>query len=136
MPVLTTLTTDTISLVAWNTSNAAGSTTTGTADTRTALGGFLTLRIANGATGPTAQCVGRVLISHATGATPTAAAAGQDWKTIWTFGGGTSANAITESGPIDLPFGTKHVQVRFDSNTGQAVTVEAQLSVVTNASST
>lgn len=135
MPVLTTLTTDTISLVAWGTAISSGNSATGTADTRTALGGFLTLRIANGGTALTAQCVGRVLISHATGATPTAAAAGQDWKTIWTFGGGTSANAITESGPIDLPFGTKHVQVRFEGQ-NQSVTVEAQLSVVTNASST
>jgi hypothetical protein len=137
MPVLTTLTTDTVDLVPWNTTQAVSpAVTTGVADMRTALGGFLTLRIANGGTGPTVQCVGRVLISHATGATPAAAAAGQDWKTIWTFGGGTSNNAVTESGPIDLPFGTKHVQVRFDSNTVQAVTVEAVLSRVVSASST
>jgi hypothetical protein len=129
----TTLTPATQTLVAVGTSNAAGATTRGIADVRTSLGGFLTMKITNSATGPTVQCEGRVLISHEAGATPTPASAGADWKTIWRFGGGTSNNGVTESGAIELPFGTKHVEVEFVGNTGQAVTVEAFLSEVTDA---
>ncbi len=129
----TTLTVATQTLVAAATSNAAGATTRGTADVRTSLGGFVTMKISNGATGPTVQCEGRVLISHDTGATPAAGSAGADWKTIWRFGGGSANSAVTESGTIELPFGTKHVEVEFTGNTAQAVTVEAFLSEVTDA---
>lgn len=129
----TTLTVASQTLVTAGTTNSASGTTRGTADVRTSLGGFITMKITNGATGPTAQCEGRVLISHDTGTTPTAASAGADWKTIWRFGGGTTANAVTESGAIEIPFGTKHVEVEFTGNTGQGVTVEAYLSEVTDA---
>lgn len=132
----TTLTvTSPVNLVAASTSNAAGATTRGTADVRGSLGGFVTLKITNGATGPTVQCEGRVLVAHTTGATPTAASAGTDWKTVWRFGGGTANNGVTESGAIELPFGTQHVEVEFIGNTGQAVTVEAVLTRVDSAAS-
>jgi hypothetical protein len=112
-------------------SNAAGATTRGTLDVRTALGGIVTLRITNGATGPTAQCEGRILIAHNSGATPAAASAGADWKTVWVFGGGTAANSVIEQ---SWTFGPEvmHVEVEFTGNTGQAVTVEAFASEFTS----
>lgn len=111
-------------------SNAAGSTTRGTMDVRTKYGGVITLKITNGATGPTLQCEGRVLISHSEGATPTAASAGADWKTVWKFGGGPTANGITEQ---SFQFGPEisHVEVEYTGNTGQAVTVEAEATTYT-----
>lgn len=128
----TTLTKNPRTLVA-SVSNGTGSTTRGTLDLRTAMGGLLTLKITNGATGPTVQAVGRVLVAHNNGATPAAASAGADWKTIWSFGGGTTANAITEQS-VEIGPGVMHLEVEFTGNTGQAVTVEAYLSEVTSSS--
>ena len=104
-------------------SNAAGATSRGTIDLSSAYGGIVTMRITNGGTAPTLQCEGRVLISHAD-TLPTAASAGADWKTIWRFGGGTAANAVTEQ---SFQFGpeVRHLEVEFTGNTAQAVTVEA-----------
>lgn len=118
-------------LIAAATSNTAGSTTRGTADLRTAFGGLLTVKLTNGATGPTIQAEGRVLVAHNSGATPTAASAGTDWKTIWVFGGGTTANAITEQS-ISLDQSVMHVEVEITGNTGQTVTCEAFLSELTS----
>lgn len=126
----TTLTKNPRTIVA-SSSNGAGSTTRGTLDLRTAMGGLLTLKITNGATGPTVQAEGRVLVAHNSGSTPAAASAGSDWKTVWKFGGGTTANAITEQS-MEIGPGVMHLEVEFTGNTGQAVTVEAYLSEVTN----
>ncbi|MDX9716274.1 MAG: hypothetical protein RBT67_02770 [Thauera sp.] len=110
-------------------SNAAGATTRGTIDLSAAYGGIVTLKITNGATGPTAQCEGRVLISHAD-TLPAAASAGADWKTVWRFGGGVAGSAVTEQ---SFQFGPeiRHLEVEFTGNTGQAVTVEAVASTYT-----
>lgn len=104
-------------------SNAAGTTTRGTIDLSDKYGGILTMKITNGATGPTAQCECRVLVSHED-VLPTAASAGSDWKTVWRFGGGVTSNAITER---SFTFGPeiRHLEVEFTGNTGQSVTVEA-----------
>ena len=110
-------------------SNAAGATTRGTIDLSSAYGGIVTMKITNGAAGPTAQCEGRVLISHAD-TLPTAASAGADWKTIWRFGGGVTTNAVVEQ---SFQFGpeVRHLEVEFAGNTGPAVTVEAIASTYT-----
>ena len=110
-------------------SNAAGATSRGTIDLSAAYGGIVTMKITNGATGPTVQCEGRVLISHAD-TLPAAASAGADWKTIWRFGGGITANAITEQ---SFQFGpeVRHLEVEFTGNTVQAVTVEAIVTTYT-----
>ena len=104
-------------------SNAAGATSRGTIDLSSAYGGIVTMKITNGGTAPTLQCEGRVLISHAD-TLPTAASAGADWKTVWRFGGVTTASAVTEQ---NFQFGpeVRHLEVEFTGNTGQAVTVEA-----------
>lgn len=127
----TTLTKNARTLVSAGTSNTAGSTTRGTVDLRTAQGGILTMKITNGATGPTVQCEGRVLVAHNGGATPTAASAGTDWKTVWRFGGGTANNGVTEQSYV-VDAGVMHLEVEFTGNTGQTVTVEAFLSEITS----
>ena len=110
-------------------SNAAGATTRGTIDLSSVYGGIVTLKITNGGTGPSVQAEGRVLISHAD-TLPAAASAGADWKTIWRFGGGTTASGVTEQ---SFQFGpeVRHLEVEFTGNTGQAVTVEAVASTYT-----
>ncbi|MEZ7896016.1 MAG: hypothetical protein QMB75_09050 [Thauera sp.] len=110
-------------------SSAAGATTRGTIDLSSAYGGIVTMKITNGATGPTVQAEGRVLVSHAD-TLPTAASAGADWKTIWRFGGGVTGSAVTEQ---SFQFGpeVRHLEVEFTGNVGQAVTVEALASTYT-----
>lgn len=129
----TTLTKTPRTLIAAATSNAAGSTTRGTADLRTAQGGMLTVKIANGATGPTVPATVNILIAHDAGATPTAAAAGADWKTIWSFSASTGNNVVTEMPPYEFGPGVMHLEVEVTGNTGQAVTCEAYLSEITSA---
>ena len=122
------LTTNDTTIVA-SASNAAGATTRGTIDLSAVYGGIVTMKITNGGTSPTLQCEGRVLISHAD-TLPTAASAGADWKTVWRFGGGTTASAVTEQ---NFQFGpeVRHLEVEFTGNTGQAVTVEAIVTTYT-----
>ena len=128
----TTLTKTPRTLIAAATSNAAGSKTRGTADLRTAQGGMLTVKIANGATGPTVPATVNILIAHDAGATPTAAAAGADWKTIWSFAASTGNNVVTEQS-ITIDPGVMHLEVEVTGNTAQAVTCEAFLSEITSA---
>lgn len=118
-------------LVAAGTSNAAGATTRGTIDLEATYGGMLTLKMTNGATGPTVQCTAKVLIAHAA-TLPAPGAAGADWKTLYTLGGDVTANKITEIAiPIDPAI--MALEVEFSGNTGQAVVVESYLSELTSA---
>ena len=89
-------------LVSAATSNTAGSTTRGRVDLNSAQGGgFLTLKMTNGGTGPTIQCTANILVAH-NASLPAAGSAGSDWKTIASYGGGTAASFVTEVGmPID-----------------------------------
>ena len=118
-------------LIAAATSNAAGSTTRGTTDLRTAQGGLLTVKVTNGATGPTVPATVNILVAHNSGATPTAASAGADWKTIWSFAASTGNNVVTEQS-ITIDPAVMHLEVEVTGNTGQAVTCEAFLSEITN----
>jgi hypothetical protein len=98
---------------------------------RTASGGTLTIKLTNGGTGPTLQAVANVMIAHDSGATPAAGSAGAVWKTIWSFGGGTAINGVTEQ-PIAIDASVMHLQVEVTGNTGQAVVCEAFLSELTS----
>lgn len=121
-------------LIAAGTSNAAGGTTRGVLDLRTALGGLLTVKLTNGVTGPTAAAEVRVLIAHNAGATPTPASAGADWKTLYTRAHVTTANAVGEwSFAVDDT--VMHLEVEVTGNTGQAVICEAFVSELTSVSS-
>jgi hypothetical protein len=93
----------------------------------------LTIKITNGATGPTTQCTARVLIAH-NATLPSAASAGTDWKTLYApVGPGTGNNASIEQ---SYPIGPEVMclEVEFTGNTGQGVTVEAYLSELTTVS--
>ena len=127
----TTLTKTPRTLIAAATSNAAGAQTRGTADLRTAQGGVLTVKITNGATGPTVPATVNILIAHNARATPTAAAAGADWKTLWSFAASTGNNVITEQS-ITIDPAVMHLEVEVTGNTAQAVTCEAYLSEITS----
>lgn len=111
-------------IIAAGTSNTAGSTTRGTVDLRSVYGGILTVKLTNGGTGPTVQAVANVLIAHNSGTTPTAGSAGTDWKTIASWGNGTSASTIGEWSMVIDPAIT-HLEVEVTGNTVQAVTCEA-----------
>ena len=87
--------TKTARTIVTSTSNAAGGTTRGTLDLEAAYGGFLTIKMTNGGTGPTVQCTCNILVAH-NSTVPAAGSASTDWKTIYTFGGGTTASAVTE----------------------------------------
>ena len=113
-------------------SNAADATTRGTVDLRTPGGGPVTIKITNGATGPAVPCQARILIAHNSGATPAAAAAGADWKTVRTYTASVTALAVHEFS-YDAPVGVMHLEVELTGHTGQAVTGEAFMSEVTNA---
>ncbi len=115
-----------------NTQNGAGSATRGRLNMNLAQGGgFLTIKMTNGTTGPAVQCVCNILIAHSP-TLPAAASAGADWKTIASYGGGTVSNATTELGlPIDPSI--MCLEVEFNGNTAQPVTVEAYLSELTMA---
>ena len=112
--------------------NGAGATTRGRLNMNLAQGGgLLTIKMTNGTTGPTAQCICNILIAH-NPTLPPAASAGADWKTIASYGGGIASNAATEVGlPIDPSI--MCLEVEFTGNTVQPVTVEAYLSELTMA---
>lgn len=123
------------SLIAAGTSVSAGGAQRAVLDLRTSLGGLLTFKITNGATGPTLPCECRILAAHNDGSTPAAAAAGADWKTLYRVAAGTANNAAFERS-YEVPAGVMHLEVEFTGNTGQAVTAEAYLSELVKAVST
>jgi hypothetical protein len=117
-------------IIAAATSNSAGSTTRGTLSLTTASGGVLTIKLTNGGTGPTVQATANVLIAH-NATTPSAGSRGTDWKTIYSFGGGTTASAITEQYIVIDP-AVMQLEVEVTGNTGQAVVCEAFFSELTS----
>jgi hypothetical protein len=92
-------------------------------------GGVLTMKITNGGSTLGAQCEARVLIAHNT-SLPAAASAGADWKTVQIYGGGVTANAVSEFSYVVHP-GVMCLEVEFNGNTTVNVTVEAFLSEFT-----
>jgi hypothetical protein len=114
-------------------SNAAGATTRGRVDVSAVDGGILTYRITNGGTGPTVQCVARVLVAHKGASMPAAGSEGTGdlgWKRISEIGGGVVANSSTR-GFLEFGPGYAYIEVEFTGNTGQGVTVEAHATTYT-----
>lgn len=107
-------------IIAAATSNAATATTTGTAvDLATKYGGFITMQLTNGATGPTVQATAFVETSGDN----------VNWKEVASFGGGVLANAITPM-PYEVHPGIMYIRVRVAGNTGQPVVCEAFMQVL------
>jgi len=118
-------------LIAAGTSNAAGSVTRGVVDLRTSQGGLLTLKTTNSGTlGVQAEV--RILIAHSTGASPAAASAGIDWKTVYVLGTGT-ISGTTNEWSYRVPSDVMHLEVEVIGNTTSAVVCEAFLSETVNA---
>lgn len=127
----TTITKTPRTLIAAGTSNAAGATTRGVVDLRTAQGGLLTIKTNNAGT-LGAQAEVRVLIAHNAGATPAAASAGADWKTVYVLGTGL-VSGVTNEWSYRVGPEVMHLEVEITGNTTNAVTCEAFLSEITNA---
>jgi hypothetical protein len=117
-----------------STSRAAGAAATrGRLDCSAVDGGILTFRITNGGTGPTLQCEARVMVAHKDSAMPAAAAEGTgdtDWKRVYVIGGG-STNSASTRGVYRFGPEVAYLQIEFEGNTGQAVTVEAHATTYT-----
>ncbi len=114
-------------------SRAAGAAATrGRLDCSAVDGGIVTFRITNG-TAPTLQCEARILVAHKDSAMPSAAAEGSgdlDWKQVYVIGGGITASASTR-GVYRFGPEVAYLEVEFEGNTGQAVTVEAHATTYT-----
>ena len=124
----TTLTKAVRTVIAAATSNAAGATTRGTVDMRTDFGGLLTIKT-NNTDALGVQAEARILIAHNAGATPTAASAGADWKTVYVLGTGI-ATGVTNEWSYRVPAEAMHLEVEITGNTTNAVTCEAFLSEI------
>lgn len=118
-------------LIAAGTVNAAAGTTRGVVDLRTSQGGLLTMKTVNGGT-LGAQAEVRILIAHSTGASPAAASAGIDWKTVYVLGTGTVSGTVNEWS-YRVPSDVMHLEVEVTGNTTNSVTCEAFLSETVNA---
>lgn len=107
-----------------------GTTLRGAIELVTAGGGFLTVKVTNGATGPTVQAYIRLYVAHAS-VLPATGAEGAVWKLWKEIPCGTTANDSTRiAEPIDI--GIMNLQVEVSGNTVQPVTAEAYLSELTN----
>jgi hypothetical protein len=99
---------------------AAGTNTSSATNVTTGYDIAVGLKITNGGTGPTVQSVGSLYGSSD----------GTNWYLIGQVPGGTTASAVS-SVWFAVPAGTSYVQTVFTGNTGQAVTVGAQLAMMT-----
>jgi hypothetical protein len=108
-------------IIAAATSNAAGGTTTGTAvDLTTKYGALVTIKLTNGATGPTVAPKAYVYTSGDN----------TNYKLFYTIGGDTTASSVNEFA-IDIPPSVMYVRVDVKDNTVQPVTCEAFAQVLT-----
>jgi hypothetical protein len=100
----------------------AGDTTSSAVDLADGYGASLFLKITNGATGPTVAAQIQVQLSP-------------DNSEWYDFGGAmvgnTSNSGEVELAAMDIPIGAKYLRVVGGSNTGQDVTVEADVTEVT-----
>ena len=97
----------------------AGDTTSSAVTMTTGYGAALNIKLTNGATGPTIAAQVQIRVSN-------------DNTTYWNFGGpllGKTANSgVQEWGGIPIPAGVQYLKLVAGSNTGQAVTVDADIS--------
>lgn len=102
---------------------AAGDTTSSAVDLTAGYGAALNIKLTNGATGPTIAAQVQIRVSA-------------DNTTYWNFGGPlvgkTSNNGVSEWGGIEIPIGVKYVKLVSGSNTGQNVTIDADIAEVTS----
>ena len=108
-------------IIAAATSNSAGSTTTGTViDLTTKYGGFLTIKITNGGTGPTVAASAYIYVSGDN----------SNFKLVTTLAA-TTTNSLAHEWGIEIPPSVMYLRVDVKDNTAQAVTCEAFLNELT-----
>jgi hypothetical protein len=101
----------------------AGNVTSTTVDLSASYGAVVDIRLTNGATGPTVAAQVQVQVA--------ADAAGTLWVN---FGGplvGSTTASAASSWSVEIPIGVAAVRTVSGSNTGQAVTLDADVSSVT-----
>ena len=100
----------------------AGNTTSSAVDLADGYGAALNIRLTNGATGPAIAAQVQIEVSN-------------DNTEWFDFGGplvgGTVNSEVVEWGGIEIPIGIKYIRLVAGSNTGQNVTVDADISEVT-----
>lgn len=100
----------------------AGDTTSSAVDLSDGYGAALHIKLTNGATGPTVAAQVQIQVSA-------------DNSEYYNFGGalkgGTANSGVYSWGGIDIPVGVEYVKLVAGSNTGQNVTVDADISEVT-----
>lgn len=101
----------------------AGNTTSSWIDINTAYGAQLNIKLSNGGTGPTIPAQVQIVVSNDTGHTLSCNLGGA-------LIGSITLNVVS-SWSIELPLGVCSFQLVAGSNTVQAVTVDADVSVVT-----
>jgi hypothetical protein len=100
----------------------AGNTTSSAVDLADGYGAALNIKLTNGATGPTVAAQVQIEVSNDN----------SSWfKHGGPLVGATGNNAVSEWGGIEIPIGVKYLRLVAGSNTGQAVTVDADISEVT-----
>lgn len=101
--------------------SAGGGDQTASQAMTTGYGGLLSIKLTNGATGPTVPAQAQVNFSHD--------------NSNWYNEGGALVGLTDNNGVIswnlEIPIGVKNVQVVAGSNTGQAVTIRAEVTDVT-----
>jgi len=127
----TTTTSAVATLIAAGTTCAPGTPQRGSVDLRTALSARITIKVTNGATGPTIAPSVNILMAHDTGVAPTLDSKGAVWKTLYSVTGNSTANSVLEWN-YTPPIGC-HVEVEIKDNTAQNVIVEAFATVVESA---
>jgi hypothetical protein len=101
----------------------AASITSAAVDLSANYGAIVDIRLTNGGTAPTVAAQVQVQVA--------ADAAGTLWVNFGgPLGGSTTANAVS-SWSVDIPIGVAAVRTVSGSNTGQAVTLDADVSGVT-----
>lgn len=100
----------------------AGDVNSSSVDMSTAYGGAISLKLTNGATGPTLPGQIQIETSHDD----------SEWFPMGgPFVGSVANSAVVATGPIDIPIGVEFIRVVTGSNTGQNVTAEVHVSIVT-----
>lgn len=105
---------------------AAGNTTSSVIDLSAGYGSVIDIKLTNGATGPTiAAQVQVVVANNYNGGSPT----------LLTNFGGAFVGGVTNNGiyyaSVEIPIGVAAIELVAGSNTGQNVTVDADISTVT-----
>ena len=100
---------------------AAGDTTSAAITLDDGYGAFVSIKLTNGATGPTVAAQVQIQTS-------------QDGTVYFNYGGplvGSLVNAAVTSWSVEIPIGVEYLKLVAGSNTGQNVTVDADISEVT-----